>query len=396
MDRNNVIGFILLGVLIIVFFLFQSRNANEARVEEAAKQEAAKQHTADSIKRVQDSLYLINNPLKKDSIITTIENAPVLVPDSLKKNLSTAAVKKLEDSLQLEQKKAIYGPFTASMQGTEKRDSLENEVLKIIFSNKGGRIIKAELKKFKDYHGGPVDLINGNSNRFNYNFYYTSDKNINTEDLYFQSQVSADKQSVVFTADLGNGSILEQSYSFTATDYLLDYNLKMTEFQQIIPARDPIIVLSWKNDMQQQEKNSKYERQYSKLYFGETEGDVDYKNSNGELKFENKIKWVSCQQQFFNTTLIAKNSFEDKGNVAVFAEDTSLFVKECNTELYIAYNNKNAFEFPMQWYLAPNDYNALSALNIGLETIIPTGSGLIGWINKWAIMPLFHFLGKFI
>ncbi len=148
--------------------------------------------------------------------------------------------------------------------------------------------------------------------------------------------------------------------------------------------------------MQQQEKAAKYERQYSKLYFSDSEGDVDYKNTNGEIKFEEKIKWVSCQQQFFNTTLIANSNFENKGEIAVYAEDTSSFIKQCNTELYITYNNKSVFEFPMQWYLAPNDYQSLSALDLGLETIIPTGSGLIGWINTWAIIPLFNFLGGFI
>ncbi|MBK8345182.1 MAG: membrane protein insertase YidC [Bacteroidetes bacterium] len=140
----------------------------------------------------------------------------------------------------------------------------------------------------------------------------------------------------------------------------------------------------------------KYERQYSKLYFSNVDGDIDYKNTNGELKFEAPVKWVSCQQQFFNTTLIAKESFDRKGKIEVFADDTSSFVKSCNTELYLTYNGKSDFTVPMQWYIAPNDYQALNALDLGMETIIPTGSGIIGWINTHAIIPLFNWLSGMI
>lgn len=395
MDRNNVIGFVLLGILIVVFFVFQSRDANRIRLEQAKIQ-----HTEDSIKnvkRIADSIYLVNNPVKVDTGVSAITTTSALIPDSLKRNLSAEALIRLEDSIKLSQKNASFGPFASVMQGTEKADSIENDFIKIVFNSKGGSIQRAELKKYKNYDGGVLDVIGGDKNRFNYNFYYADNKVINTEELYFTANKASDGKSITFTADLGNGSALQQIYAFTGTDYLIDYNLKLTEFQQIIPGRDPIIILNWKNEMQEQEKNIKYERQYSKLYFSTADGDVDYKNTNGEIKFEAPIKWVSCQQQFFNSTLIAKDKFENKGKIDVYMdEDSSDYVKRCNTELYITFNNKSTFDFPMQWYLAPNDYQNLNALDIGLETIIPTGSGFIGWINTFAIIPLFNWLSSFI
>lgn len=215
---------------------------------------------------------------------------------------------------------------------------------------------------------------------------------MNTEEMYFTPSLSSDGKTLTYTAKLSNGASLEQIYSFTNTEYLVDYNVRFNGFRNVIPGRDPVIILNWRNEMQEQEKNIKYERQYSKLYFGTEDGDVDYKNTNGDLKFEDRIKWVSCQQQFFNATLIAKESFEKNGKIDIFADDTSRFVKRCNTELYLTFNGKDSYEFPMQWYLAPNQYDELKALDLGIETIIPTGSGFIGWINKTAIMPLFHWL----
>jgi len=391
MDRNNVIGFVLLGVLIIAFFFMQSRFANEQRVADAKKQ-----YTEDSIKRVDDSLNFIKNPIVQKSITPAFSDAGTTIPDSIKNALTAGAIKVLEDSLKMVKQNNVYGQFAGVVNGTEQLDSIETDKLKLVFSSKGGHIARAELKEYKDYHGGKLNIIDGDNNRFNYNFYYSNDKMVNTEDLYFTPKKSTDGNSITFTADLGNGSALEQVYTFNTTNYLVDYIVRFVGFQDIIPGRDPIIILNWKNEMQEQEKSMKYERQYSKLYFSTDEGNVDYKNTNGELEFEAPIKWVSCQQQFFNTTLIAKENFDSKGKIEIFADDTSSFVKRCNTELYLTYESKPVFEIPMQWYIAPNDYQSINALDLGLETIIPTGSGAIGWINTVFIIPLFNWLSGMI
>lgn len=387
MDRNNVIGFVLLGALIIAFFFVQSRYADNARVAEAAKQQ-----TEDSIKRVQDSLAKLELPKETAKQETTIS----ALPDSLKNKMKPEEAKRLEDSLAAVQRANVFGTFTPVMQGKEEITTLENDKLILKLSNKGGRIVQAEIKDHKNYHGGLVDVIGGDNNRFNYNFYYEDNKMMNTEEMYFTPSLSSDGKTLTYTAKLSNGASLEQIYSFTNTEYLVDYNVRFNGFRNVIPGRDPVIILNWRNEMQEQEKNIKYERQYSKLYFGTEDGDVDYKNTNGDLKFEDRIKWVSCQQQFFNATLIAKESFEKNGKIDIFADDTSRFVKRCNTELYLTFNGKDSYEFPMQWYLAPNQYDELKALDLGIETIIPTGSGFIGWINKTAIMPLFHWLSGMI
>lgn len=389
MERNNVIGFVLLGVLIIAFFFMQSRYANQARLEEAKKQ-----HTADSIKRVEhikDSIAELSKPKPVAQVETTIS----ALPDTIKAGMTAEQIKKAEDSIALAQKKVVMGEFALVTMGTAQLDSIENEQIKLVFSSKGGAIVRAELKEYKDYHGNPLNIIEGAQNRFNYNFYY-GDKTINTEDLFFTAEKSKDGKKITYALKTETGATITQTYALTETDYLIDYDFSLKGFNAIIPGRDPTIILNWRNTMQEQEKNVKYERQYSKLYFGDIEGDVDYKNTNGELKFEEPVKWVSCQQQFFNTTLIAKDGFEKNGKIEVFADDTSHFVKDCFTELYLEFNGKDSYSFPMQWYIAPNKYENVKALDLGLETIIPTGSGFIGWINKLAIMPLFNWLTGFV
>ncbi len=387
MDRKNVIGFVLLGILIIGFFIMQTRTANEQRIAEAIKK-----HTEDSIAQVkklrEDSIALANQKLDTVNKAGQTTDQPILSP---------AQFSSIKDSAQLAELEKEYGSIMSAFNGTETFHTLENDQLKIIFSNKGGRIVKAELKQFKDHKGGTLDLVDGKENQFNFSFYAAGDKLIKTSELFFTPVPSADGKSITFKVDAGEGRILEQIYSFTSTEYLVDYNLKMTGFDRYIPANRRNIQLVWQNDMQEQEKNINYERQYSKLYYSYSNGDVDYKNTNGEIKFSSPVKWVSCQQQFFNTTLIAKNNFENSGKINIFSdEDTTRYVKRCNAELNIAFNNSAAFEFPMQWYLAPNAYKPIKALDLGLETIIPTGSGIIGWLNEKLIMPLFHGLSNVV
>ncbi|MBP7400883.1 MAG: membrane protein insertase YidC [Chitinophagales bacterium] len=397
MDRNTVIGFVLLGALFIGYLTIQSRISQKARVQEVMQQDSIR--VAEEM-RIADSLQIIKNEriawakAHADSTITT---------DSL----SETELLNLYDTLSTTQPVIISekdttqkytGPFAESMQGEKELIVLENDKLQITFDNKGGDIEKVELKDYKQYDGGPLYLVNGEHNYFNYTFYYDNDKLLNTDSLYFNVLENIPGKSITFRASAGEGKYFDQIYSFNDTSYLVDYKIKLTGFNNVIPANLAFLKLNWQNDMQEQEKNIKYERQYSKFYFSYKNGDLDYKSSNGNIDFDATVKWLSCQQQFFNTTLIAKNGFDNQGNMSIYSdeEDTTAFVKRCNAELFITFNNQSQFEVPMQWYFAPNKYSELKELGIGLEDIIPTGTSIFRVINRWVVIPLFNFLGGFL
>ena len=386
MDRNTVIGFVLLGALFIGFFWFQSQSAHKLEAEQAKQA-----HTEDSIRQVHRA-----DSIAQATQLEQKKKEQALLQEKDTTGMTPAQVVKVEDSVSRVQKSKLFGPFLSASGGNESIDSIENEQLKIYFTNKGGRILRAELKEYKDYKGNPLLLIDGKENHFGYSFFYDNDKSINTDSLYFTPLRSADGKSITYRLNAGNGKSLDQVYAFNDTAYLVNYNLKFTGFDSIIPGTIPTVVLDWQQDMNQQEKNMDYERRYSSLYFSYNNGDIDYKSANGEIKFNSKVKWVSCQQQFFNATLIARNGFENSGKIAIYSTDSSRFVKRCNTELDLTFNNKSSFDFPMQFYLAPNNYSELKKLDVGLQEIVPTGSGILRWINRGAIIPLFHWLGSFI
>lgn len=397
MDRNTVIGFVLLGALFIGYLTIQSNISQKARVQEAMRQDSIR--VANEL-RIADSLEVI----KKQKIAWVKANADsTILADSLSDadllNLYTKLNTAVTDTLSpiIENSGPQYsGPFADALQGENATYTLENDKLKITFTGKGGDIQRVQLKEYKNYDGGPLMLVDGNQNHFNYTFYYDNDKLLNTDSLFFTVYENIPSKSITFRASAGEGKYFDQVYVFNDTSYLVDYSIRLTGFNTVIPANLAFLKLNWQNDMQEQEKNIKYERQYSKFYFSYKNEDIDYKSTNGKIDFDASVKWLSCQQQFFNTTLIAKTGFDNQGSMNIYSDDTSAFVKRCSSELFITFNNQAQFDMPMQWYFAPNSYNALKDLGIGLETIVPTGTSIFRVINRWVIIPLFNFLGGFL
>jgi YidC/Oxa1 family membrane protein insertase len=394
MDRNTVIGFVLLGVLFIAYLAIESRNSQAVEARQAYLQDSIQRVEKERIADSLDAVRLAQERLLLSSVDSTIQI------DSVSPERKQAII----DSVTAAQAATIsaadakdYGSLTAATQGEETSFVLENDLMKVTFSNKGGKVTQVILKEFKNYGGEPLELVGGNKNSFGYSFYFDQDRRVSTEELFFQPIPSSDGKGVTFRLDAGQGRIMEQVYSFNDTSYLLDYSLKMEGFDKLIPANLPVVVLNWNNEMQEQEKNIDYERQYSSFYWKYASGDLEDQASNGTENFDATIKWVSNQQQFFNTTLIARTAFDNQGKVHIIeGGDSSAFVKRYETELYIPYAQQGSYRFDMQWYFAPNHFQSLKDLDLGMEDIVQTGTGLSRIINRGIVIPLFNWLGGFV
>lgn len=398
MDRNTVIGFVLLGVLFIAYLFVQTRFSQAEQIEQARLQDSLQRveqaRIADSLQAVRqaEENLLLSAKDSSTDISTLSEERRRFLLDSLQQAAAEQEVVVAEENQVRE-----MGSLAAAATGEEQLFTLENDVLLVTLSSKGGKVKSVQLKDYKDYEGNPLMLVKGDDNRFGYSFFYDQDRRVNTEDLYFEGIPT--EKGITFRMDAGAGRVMEQVYSLNDTAYMVDYTLQLTNFNQLIPANQySYMIMNWDNSMQEQERNVDYERQYSKFYWSYANGDVDNISSDGEEQFDAGVKWVSNQQQFFNTTLIAREAFDNQGKVQLFEaeEDTSLLVKRCATELFIPYSGQADYEFAMQWYFAPNHFRSLKDLGIGLEDIVPTGTGLSRIINRGIVIPIFHWLGGFM
>jgi len=331
------------------------------------------------------------------------------VSDSTKSNISdstktTSAIKPTTDSVANVEAIASLGSFAGFSTGTEQLFTIENENCIYTFSTKGGVIKKVQLKEYKTFTKKPLILFEDNGNDFNFTFISNDSKSsIETEKLYFKTsaitqKISGDqKADISFIIDLGNGKTYEHKYTLNGKGYALDFVINATNFASVIPSNVPI-TLNWEQHLPTQEGGIDDERFNASVYFFNDKKEEDDITSDKNKTIETPLQWVSYKQKFFNTSLIASKGFFNTGakiNVVTPTENKEI-VKTFTTQIQIPFNNTNTFSFPMKMYLGPNKFTELKKMDVQLTSIVPLGWSILSLINKFFIIPIFHFLSKFI
>ena len=363
MDRNTVIGFVLLAILLFLYLFISTKNSQDiqkqtqAYNDSVARVQSAK--TADSLARLKDS------------------SATVSIPDSVK-------------------------GFQRAAMGAEKLDTVENDVMKIVFSNKGGQPRAVVLKKYLSPDKGPVVLLNSDFDRITYSINTRSNASSQTSELFFQPgavQKNTDgSQTVDYVLNGDNGTSVTHHFKIDKNAYLIDFNIELNGANTLLT--QGLLNMRWQNQGSKHEREVNYERQQSQIGFLE-DGDFDYIFSKSQRKFEKPVQWISVRQQFFNSTLIAKNNF-NSGSLEWIHQpsgDTSPVVLRATADFQVKTNLSNQVAIPLQLYYGPNDFYTLKTTAPDLDKMVNLGQGFYSFvrpINKYIVMPVFNFFKKFI
>ncbi|MEM9822513.1 MAG: membrane protein insertase YidC, partial [Bacteroidota bacterium] len=370
MDKNNLIGITLVFLL---FFIWAQYNAPSP--EELAERE-----------RIQDSIKLAQ--VQQDSTASISD-------DTSGQNIPQSTE---SDSVRQARLQTQFGAFANGMTGEEQTSFLENDLFKVIFTNKGGRIKEVILKKYhkldlneeREEVQQALKMLEDEKNRFEFQIPLDGNQVLSSADLYFEPQL---KDSVLtFRMNAGPGQYIEQQYTIQSGRYNIDYDIQINGMNLSAES----LKFTWINYLDKLERNTTYERNYSAIYYKEGEDSPDHCSCTGDdVEDSNEpLRWISHSNQFFNTTLIAEASF----NAAVM-ETTTIpaegeDLKKLKSVIDIPYENGQAIALKM--YVGPNEFDRLSTYNMDLEDIIPYGSSIFGTINRWIIRPLFGFLSGFI
>ncbi len=365
MDRNTVIGFVLLAILLFAYLFISSKNSRELEVQK---------------KRYEDSVALVNmqkqaTAAKKDSVKITAA-------------ADTSAGAKL-------------------FNGEEKTLTVENGVLKITFTNKGAQAKLVQLKKYRSADSSLVELENSETDYLSYtvNTENKDRRSAATTDLFFNDGTIEKKpdgsQVITYQVTIAPGETIVHQYTLKPDNYLVDLNVQLNGVDKLLTQN--AFNLQWKLKAVQHEKYTKYERQQSQIIYLE-EGGYDYNTllNKTEKKFEKPVQWLSIKQQFFNTTLIAKNKFD--GGQVQWTHSTSDDTSNLITQATASFNTKLAgvgmAVVPLQLYYGPNDYKILRNSGVtDMDKIINLGQGIYSFvrpINQFVIMPVFNFFKSFI
>ena len=275
---------------------------------------------------------------------------------------------------------------------------LENNLIKIVVSSKGGQITKANLKKFDNYLKEPLNLVDNNQN-MNLVFKLKDGGQINTSKLNFEINKNKSKKGkLTMRALFSQGGWIEFQYSLLPDSYMLDYYITSSNLQNFVNASN-LNRLEWSLKSFRNSKSVEYENRYSELIYGYENDKVNELSITGTDEEEvDEIHWISYKQHFFNSILIP-----DKQISNVFLKSENLVQSENKKEKYtkfyssvIPLENNGDFDFKFKWYFGPSQYSTLSNYNIGIEKSVNYGWGIFGWINKYIFIPLFNFISSFM
>lgn len=342
----------------------------------------------------------------------TPETAQTTQPDSLQNQtgatapvpVAPAANPAVADSAARLMLAARFGAFAPAGAGTEQIEVLENDLLRVKFSNKGGRVTEVWLKKFEKINTvdgadakSPVYLLEDAKNRFEYQIPVATAAGgvVNSSDLYFTASKSGN--SITFRADAGEGRYLEQTYTLAADNYQLDYKVGGNGLNAVLTPGQNFLRLNWLNYLDKLEKNQQYERTMSSVYYKPTDKSADYcdcRSDDSDNLGEKPVQWFSHSNQFFNTSIVANNfSFREFVGETKMLADTDGDLKILASRAIVPLDGGTA---SMTIYTGPNEFDRLRAYKVSLEDIIPFGSSIFGSINRWVIHPIFDFLLAFI
>lgn len=379
MDKNTIIGFLLIGVVLIVFTWLNKPTPEQLEAQ----------------RRMQDS-------------IARVEQAKLLEQQQAFEKAAKAEQEfaSLPDSVRVAQLQNSFGVFADAMVGEDGTTVLENELIEIRLKNKGGRVGYVRLKKYDNYKGEPLVLFNEEDSKFDFKLVTAANRVVNTEDLYF-IPIKTGSNSVTMRLNTGEGSHLDFVYTLNPNDYMLQFSVKGTGLNGILAPSTTTLDLDWEQKIVQQEKGRKFEDRYATVYYKLMADDVEYlsETQNDSKQLSARLKWIAYKDMFFSSILIADgDGFESTTIDSEMLPKDSPFLKEYKTTTSIPFDLKGNEATNMRFYFGPNQFSLLKSFDddvekaeqLDLEKIVPLGWGIFRWVNQYFVIPLFNFLGKYI
>ncbi|MGB8492171.1 MAG: membrane protein insertase YidC [Bacteroidales bacterium] len=413
MDRNTIIGIILIFLIFIGFSVYnsqkQTRNFN--RVMATADSLYAKDDLENARAEYINALRFKPNQPEAVAKVNEINRKLGFgeVPrqaDTTRKAITAAAPAETARAVRADSSR--YGAFGGAVKGDTSLITLENSLLELKISPKGGRVYSARLKKYKTFDGRPLILVSGDSTVFGFNFFTADNKAVETDNLFFTPvsdqkvyDASSQPQSVTLRLKAAGDSYIEYKYTLDPGQYMVNLNVTFKSMQNIIAANVSSLTFDWRMYLRQQEKGRQNEENYSGLKYRYYQDAVEPKMSTQKKDFEQKdlptkLNWVAFQDQFFSAILIADDYFQNGMLTSTKTPALPEYIRYYTAELGVPFTPGQESVTGLKLYYGPNSISILRKEGNDLENIVFLGRSVIGWISRFVIIPIFNWLQKYI
>ena len=383
MDKNTILGFVLIAAILIGFSVM-----NRPSEEEIAKQKA-----------YNDSISMVNEAREAE------QQSLKAISDT------TAIISQVNDSNEIKKTLEAHGDFKSAVTGEEQLFVLENELIKLTLSNKGGKVISAELKNYLSQDSLPIVLFNKDEADYSFTMATRNNHIINTSALYFQSVAGITKdnegnQQLTLRLQSDTEAYFDFTYTLPANDYMVDFVVSSKDMQTIMPLGSNYMIINWNSRIRQQEKGRQFEERYASLNYKYVSDDMEKlsESKDDAKKIANKLKWIAFKDQYFSSVLIADKDFSNSSLESKMESKESGYIKSYKAEMTVDYQPNGKENLNFKFYFGPNKYKTLSSYDKGLpkeeklklRDLVPLGWGIFGWVNRFAIIPMFNLFNSFI
>ena len=360
MDKNTLIGFGLIGALLIGMLVINNKSKATYDLEQ---------------KKITDSITALKPKVDSNAVKIDLQKL-----DSLKAAKQTQGF--VQDTV------------------PPQMVTLENNVMKVTFKTKGAQPARVELKKYRKYDSSLVLLQNGDFNKISYAINSGVNTTAQTENINFIPSpiiVNSDKsQTISFkTGDSTGGKEIVHQYTLREDDYMMDLNI-ITKGDNLFTGN--VLNLLWQSEASQIEKDHKYELTQSQIGFVQDNSyDFEHAAKDDSKSFSKPVNFIGAKQQFFIAALAAKDKFESGSVSWKIPADSNSFIFRSTANLKIPVKNGSSNNTVLQFYYGPSDYNVLKKYNNQMENMVPYGSGIfsfVKYINRYFLLPVFDFLQK--
>lgn len=367
MDKNSVIGFVLIAAIFLGFTVFENKRA--AKYAE--------------FKAQQDSIALAQMPFDSSSVVSLGESSDGV---SVADNVTTPVYK--DSCLQA----------ASDVNSVPEMVVLENSKIRIQLTTKGAQPYSVKVKDYYNYDSTELYLFRPGQSEYSLRVY--AGEYIKTSNFNF-TVASASDSVVVMRLPFRNGGYIEQKYTLSEDSYLLKNSLSFVNMDEIIPRNVSAFDLDFSMTVPRMEKGYKNEVQYSKAdyYFeGDKKPEELGRGRSATKRIDSKLSWFAFQQQFFSTIFRAPDQFAS-GELAInfrSEDDPERNLMDCSAKMRAELPVGKNVTVPFEFYFGPNHYQTLKSFDHKYEKIIPLGGWLVGWFTKFFIIPMFNFFHRFI
>ncbi|MFM7222062.1 MAG: membrane protein insertase YidC [Bacteroidota bacterium] len=361
LEKNSVIGMVLLAGLFIAYFYF----TRQGQIELEMKQQ-----------RIRDSLA-------------------ALVPQV--KDTAVAASASVDIALQ---PVASAGGFVQMGSAVEEFSVLENERVRVTFSNKGGRPVSVELKNYVSRDSSQVKLIAASFNQLSYPIQIAANETAFSGDLFFSSTVAdaSGKNELTYRLSDSSGRSIVHQFSLSPDEYMISWKVKVQGADKLFTGSS--LNMLWQVQADQQEMDIQTEKRETQLGLYGPDGFDYFTMSDGlNEKWDEGLKWLGVKQKFFNTTIISESGFSRAEINCTVPDDSLGIVAQTVANLKVTLPAGKDAEVSFRMYMGPNDYKILKSYGLDLEDMVNLGQGFyafVKYINRWIVLPVFDFFQRYV